>query len=846
MLQITATVNSSGDYTNIAEITAVEATDPDSQPDNRSTLPNEDDTASLTVTPVILPFDYSDAPTTGTSYGSPGHAVVSGVHLGTLIDAESSGFDTVGADGDDTDGSDDEDGVTIPTLTQGETATITVTVAGAGGFLQGWIDFDGNGSFDADEQIATDLQDGGGLDTDATAGVIAFDVAVPVTAVTTQTYTRFRWSTTAGLNATDLIGDGEVEDDTLTIEVAPAPFACDNSIYQLADTPNTLLRRVTFSASGASFTDLGSAGMQVDAGWGYNELDNFIYGIRTGTQNLYQVDAAGVFTNLGPVTGMGADTGDEVGDVDPSGILILRSSSNTYYRVDLTTQPYAVVGSFTISGAAAGLAFADIAYNAGDGLLYGVSNHAVYSINPVTGASLGVMSTSFGFQDASAAWFDDAGVFYGYDNSADTYYAMNLTTQQIAQLGVSDTDEGGNNDGASCRGPRPAPLGSATGTVYEDSDKSDTYDVGIEPPLANITVNIYEENGTPGNTGDDTLISTAVTDVNGFYTLALILAFAGNTYRIQVDTADTDLPSGATIGTTNPLTTVTVTDGGTTANQDFSFDFGVAVKGIVYEDTQPNGTLDSGETGTGESLFVKLLSRTGTTCSAPALQAVAATPTTGDFAFSDVAVGDYCLIVDTNNTLSDTVPTPPNGWILTSPSAGLRHLSVASQTIPNQLFGLYHGSQLSGTVFQDTGNSGGTANDGIQNGTETGINNVTLTLTDCASTVHSTATTSASGAYTLYIPSTVANGAALCAIETNASSDRSTGASVGTTSGSYNRTSDTIQFTYSSGTSYSGVDFGDVPPNQWLTDGQQNGLPGTVVWYSPLYRTKNKLLKNMV
>ncbi len=232
-----------------------------------------------------------------------------------------------------------------------------------------------------------------------------------------------------------------------------------------------------------------------------------------------------------------------------------------------------------------------------------------------------------------------------------------------------------------------------------------------------------------------------------------------------------------------------------------------------------------------KSLFVKLLSRTGTTCSAPASQAIAADPATGAFTLINVLSGDYCVIVDTNNTLSDTVPNPVNGWLLSSPTTGLRHLSVATQNIPNQDFGLFAGSQLSGTVFQDTGNPSGTANDGVQNGTETGIDGVILTLTDCASTVYHTATTNADGTYTLHIPGTVPNSATLCVIEANPSAHISTGASVGDTGGSYDRTSDAVQFTYSLATDYSGVDFGDVPANQWLTDGQQSGLPGTVVWY---------------
>ncbi|KAF2336918.1 PKD domain-containing protein [Flavobacterium daemonense] len=56
-LQITATVNPTGDYLNFAEVTASSVADPDSTPNNGSTT--EDDYASATVTPVPLQSDLS-------------------------------------------------------------------------------------------------------------------------------------------------------------------------------------------------------------------------------------------------------------------------------------------------------------------------------------------------------------------------------------------------------------------------------------------------------------------------------------------------------------------------------------------------------------------------------------------------------------------------------------------------------------------------------------------------------------------------------------------------------------------------------------------------------------------
>ncbi len=183
----------------------------------------QDDNWVDSVSVCAIPYDYGDAPAT---YGTPSHRIVSGIYLGTNApDSENAPPTPLDGTGDDVTGTDDEDGITLPTLTQGQTATITAKVSGTGGYLQGWIDWNGNGTFDAGEQVATNLQDNGVGDTDNTTGKIAFTVSVPATATTNKTYARFRWSTTKDLNATIAASDGEVEDYALTV-TAPPPLVC--------------------------------------------------------------------------------------------------------------------------------------------------------------------------------------------------------------------------------------------------------------------------------------------------------------------------------------------------------------------------------------------------------------------------------------------------------------------------------------------------------------------------------------------------------------------------------------------------------------------------------------------
>ncbi len=166
----------------------------------------------------VTTCDQSDAPVSTTSYGAAQHVIVDGLSLGTAIDAEDAPQSAPNADGDDLDiDGNDDDGVTFPPLTQGQATTISVDVTQASandGYLQGWIDWNGDGDFaDAGEQVASDLQS-------ASAGTstISVPVTVPANATSSQTFARFRWSTTSGLDSTTAAPDGEVEDYAVTIQ----------------------------------------------------------------------------------------------------------------------------------------------------------------------------------------------------------------------------------------------------------------------------------------------------------------------------------------------------------------------------------------------------------------------------------------------------------------------------------------------------------------------------------------------------------------------------------------------------------------------------------------------------
>ena len=160
------------------------------------------------------PIDFGDALI---SYGTPSHAIKTAVYIGaTEPDGEASAAPSANADGDDVAGTDDEDSIDFSGLVTGGTSNLNVDVSGSGGYLQAWIDWNGDGDFNdtvdtISEQVATDVQIVG------TSGTASFSVSVPASATLSQTISRFRWSTTSGLGLTGLASDGEIEDHALTL-----------------------------------------------------------------------------------------------------------------------------------------------------------------------------------------------------------------------------------------------------------------------------------------------------------------------------------------------------------------------------------------------------------------------------------------------------------------------------------------------------------------------------------------------------------------------------------------------------------------------------------------------------
>ena len=176
-------------------------------------ISQSNDGARCALAPVVseLGLDFGDAPDSySTSFDSSGprHGE-SLLYLGDSLDTESDAYVYPLSD-DDSDGNDDDDGVSFVTgLEVNESAMIVANASEGNGYLNAWIDWDQDGEFTDDEKIITDEA----LD----AGNNSVIFSVPSWAEPGATWSRFRISTLTGIGPTGGVSDGEVEDYLVSV-----------------------------------------------------------------------------------------------------------------------------------------------------------------------------------------------------------------------------------------------------------------------------------------------------------------------------------------------------------------------------------------------------------------------------------------------------------------------------------------------------------------------------------------------------------------------------------------------------------------------------------------------------
>ena len=211
-----------------------------SSPTNSTT---SGDAFGLTVT---LPQDFGDAPTTYNPTQAPVH-IIGDLRLGSVLpdednpttrNATASPFAGTSANGDDTNGTDDEDAFdpTPPNVLAGVANTYTVAVPLAGvskaAYVCGYIDFNKGGTFDTSTERACATVAAG-----ATSANLSW--SVPASTTAGSTFARFRVGYTQSQvqSPTGRADSGEVEDYPITF----------------AGRPTIVLNKTTLGAAGGPF-----------------------------------------------------------------------------------------------------------------------------------------------------------------------------------------------------------------------------------------------------------------------------------------------------------------------------------------------------------------------------------------------------------------------------------------------------------------------------------------------------------------------------------------------------------------------------------------------------------------
>ncbi len=201
------------------------------------------------------------------------------------------------------------------------------------------------------------------------------------------------------------------------------------------------------------------------------------------------------------------------------------------------------------------------------------------------------------------------------------------------------------------------------------------------------------------------------------------------------------------VGTTpSAISGIVLAAGQNGVNNNFGELPAAQISGRVWTDGNNNGVVDSGETG----IAGVVLNLTGTDDLGATVSVTVTTAADGTWTFTGLRPGTYTVTEPTQpagtlngRTLAGSTGGTPTG-VATLPSAITGIVVSAGQVSSNNLFGEISGAQINGRVWTDSNNNG------LIDGTETGLVGVTITLSgtnDLGAAVNLSTTTAADGSY---------------------------------------------------------------------------------------------------
>jgi uncharacterized repeat protein (TIGR01451 family) len=339
-------------------------------------------------------------------------------------------------------------------------------------------------------------------------------------------------------------------------------------------------------------------------------------------------------------------------------------------------------------------------------------------------------------RDVTVVITDSNGVTYTLITDGDGYFSQ-IVPSGATTVDVDDSDAdlpagvvltGGSTDPTTVTVPGGGTATDDTGYVllasigdfvWLDLNGDGNQDAN-EPGLAGVEVILTLPGGGT---------QTATTGPNGYYTFDDLRPGA---HTVAVNTAT--LPAGLT-QTYDPDSTVddqhnvTISSNDQYEDADFGYQGSASLGDYVWLDSDGDGNQDLSEVGIPGVVI--------TVTFANGWAITATTDAAGDYTFDGLIGGVYTVTVDAN--------TLPTGAVLTTANDPLTVTLGSTQNYTLADFGYQRQAQLTGHLFEDTDGNG------VQNGAEPDLPNITLVITDSLGLTQ-TVVTDANGNYTATVP----------------------------------------------------------------------------------------------